>query len=206
MATSAPPPPDACLARSRRGRFRGGTLIAADVHDLGEHQRRLRNPDSYRPKLCPRCAGQRLHSHGRNQRILVAADATTRIEILRFICANGACSATWRVLPAFVARHLWRRWETVGALVIPPLDTPAPVPPRTRRRWQARLASSADQLVHLFAHHADDNVANFAHVAGFESTRLALVRLFTMGRVFGGHGIAEIAAAVDALERGVRVI
>jgi hypothetical protein len=68
------------------------------------------------------------------------------------------------------------------------------------------LASSADQLVHLFAHHADDNVVNFAHVAGFESTRLALVRLFTMGRVFGGHGIAEIAAAVDALERGVRVI
>jgi hypothetical protein len=39
--------------QSRRVRFRGGTLIVPDVHDLAEHERRLLTPDGYRPATCP---------------------------------------------------------------------------------------------------------------------------------------------------------
>jgi type IV pilus biogenesis protein CpaD/CtpE len=40
-----------------------------------------------------------------------------RIDIVRYVCASPECRATWRVLPAFVARHLWRRWPTVARTI-----------------------------------------------------------------------------------------
>src|SRR6266478_5708225 len=108
-----PPSPDACLVLSRKTRFRGGTLIASDVHDLLEHERRLRDADAYRPVMCPRCGGTRLHIHDHPQRLLVGETKTVVIKIVRYICASTDCQATWRLLPAFVARHLWRQWATV---------------------------------------------------------------------------------------------
>ncbi len=113
----APSSPEPCLVHSRRARFRGGTLIALDVHELAEHERRLRRPDGYRPPSCPRCQGARLHLHDHVQRIVIESRQVSRIEIVRYLCAESACRATWRVLPAFVARHLWRRWSTVARAI-----------------------------------------------------------------------------------------
>jgi hypothetical protein len=134
----------------------------------------------------------------------------SRVEIVRYICAADECRATWRVLPAFVARHLWRRWSTVGRAITGARrlesDVVLPVAPRTLRRWNARLGSAARQLVLLLVQHDDDDVVRFARVAGFDGTRLELVQLLTAGRVLGIHGLEDIAAAVDRIERGVRLI
>jgi hypothetical protein len=80
------------------------------------------------------------------------------------------------------------------------------VPARTYRRWKARLDSAARQLVHILAHHDDEDVAKFAGVAGFDATRRELIELFTAGRVLGVHALEDIASALQALERGVRLM
>ena len=205
-----PTSPEPCLVLSRRTRFRGGTLIAIDVHDLTEHERRLRRPDGYRPASCPRCQCARLHLHDHLQRIITEARQVSRIEIVRYLCANSACRATWRILPAFVARHLWRRWSTVARVIASGersvSDGVPIVASRTLRRWKPRLGSAARQLVLLLGEHDEDDVVRFARAAGFEGTRLDLVRLLTAGRVLGTHGIEDIAAGVDRLERGIRLI
>jgi hypothetical protein len=134
----------------------------------------------------------------------------SRVEIVRYLCADDACRATWRILPAFVARHLWRRWSTVARAIAggerSELDGAPVVAGRTLRRWRARLDSAARQLVLLLGEHDDDDIARFARAAGFEGTRLDLVQLLTAGRVLGTHGLEDIAAGVDRLERGVRLI
>jgi hypothetical protein len=130
-----------------------------------------------------------------------------RIDIVRYVCASPECRATWRVLPAFVARHLWRRWTTVARTIAGnPGHTSAPVPARTRRRWKARLASAARQLLHLLGQHDDVAVARFASVLSFDSTRRDLIDLFIAGRVLGAHALADIASTVHALEPGIRLV
>ena len=178
------------------------------MHELAEHEQRLRRPDGYRPAACPRCGGHRIHVHDHLQRILVDEQRVVRIEIVRYICAGTDCGATWRVLPAFVARHLWRRWTTVARTIARDRGEPcsAAVPARTSRRWNSRLDSAARQLVHLLAQHDNDEVAKFAGVAGFDSTRRELVELFTAGRVLGAHSLEDIASALHALERGIRLM
>ena len=202
------PTPEACLVQSRRARFRGGTLIASDVHELEEHERRLRDTDGYRPTACARCGGKRLHVHDRPQRVLVDETRVVRVVVIRYICARADCGATWRVLPAFIARHLWRRWTTVARAIAPGLGRSLgrTMSMRTVRRWRARLDCAARQLVNLLAEHDDAGVARFARIVGFDSTRRQLVELFTATRVLGVRSLEDIASALHALEPGVRLM
>jgi hypothetical protein len=203
-----PPPPENCLVNSRRLRFRGGTLIVPDVHELDEHERRLHSTDGYRPATCPRCGGERLHVHDHLRRVLVDEARVIRIGIVRYICARADCGATWRMLPAFVARHLWRRWTTVARAIAEraPASRVRAMPARTTRRWHARLASAARQLVLLLSGHDDEAVARFASVVRFDSTRRQLIEFFTAARVLGAHALEDIASALHALEPGVRLM
>jgi hypothetical protein len=114
----------------RTSRTKGGTLIADHVHDAATHERVLADPDGYRPVRCLHCDGDILHVHdyvGRRPR--GAPDVATEICIRRYICANKDCQATWRILPAFLARHLWRVWPTVERVALP--ATPPAVVPAT---------------------------------------------------------------------------
>jgi hypothetical protein len=61
------------------------------------------------------------------------------IRILQFLCVE--CTATWRVLPRFLARHLWHPWRVVERSEPGRAETP-PISERTKARWAARLASS----------------------------------------------------------------
>jgi len=203
------PSPAPCLIHSRRTRYRGGTLIAPDVHDLPEHERRLRTPDIYRPGCCPRCGHDRLHVHDRPQPILFAdSPALLRVPILRFICAAPTCGATWRILPAFIARHLWRRWSTVARIIYgdPPGPARVPIPARTRRRWRARLRSPGVQLVHLLARHTDPDVVRYTSGARDDCTRYDVVDLFPVGLSLGAYALEDIAATVHVLEPGIRLM
>lgn len=120
-----PPQPEACLTTSRSSRYKGGTLIAEDVWTLEEHEQRLSSPDGYRPASCPRCGEVRVHLHDHLERKPLGL-ATVAVGIVRYNCANPDCGATWRILPAFLARHLWWAWSAVARAVMsePPVAAP----------------------------------------------------------------------------------
>lgn len=213
MTDHRPPPPEpaACLIHSRVSRYKGGTLIAEDVLDLATHGRRIVDPDGYRPAACPRCGGKVLHVHDYLRRKPRGEPGMPpEITIVRHICADLACEATWRILPAFLARHLWRVWptveRTVSAAAPPPLGA-APIPERTERRWRSRLASSAKQLVLLLATSGGALLEAIAKRVGLLSARLTLVDVHAqMTAVLKGQRLADLAALVHRLERGLRLM
>jgi hypothetical protein len=127
-----PPEPEECLTRSRASRFKGGTLIAEDVLDLATHLRRICDPDGYRPATCLRCGSRVLHVDDYLERTPLGAPGFPPvITIVRHACADSACGAVWRILPAFLARHLWRVWPTVERTVdAPRQDAAEPEAPR----------------------------------------------------------------------------
>jgi hypothetical protein len=206
-----PPEPEVCLTCSRASRYRGGTLIAEDVHDLATHRQRLADPDGYRPDRCPRCLCPVLHVHDYPERRPIGElGPPLVIRIRRFICTNPACKATWRILPAFLARHLWRVWQTVERTTHrtkPRELDPAPVPKRTERRWRARLASAAKQLVVLLATSGGVLLEQIAARAGLDATRRELVGIHAqMAGTAPPRLLADLAAIVDRLERGIRLM
>jgi hypothetical protein len=190
---------------------KGGTLIAEDVHDIEEHKRRLCDPDGYRPPKCPRCGHAVLHVHGYRERLLLAHPETPIATVVVHQCAHQACAATWRILPAFIARRLWRAWATVEAETLDEDPSPArpSVPNTTVRRWRARLASSARHLVQVLA--AAGNAALTAVVAavGLDPTReqLALaVPAIRASQSLGAGQLGALAALAHRLCPGARLM
>jgi hypothetical protein len=205
-----PPEPEDCLIQSRASRYKGGTLIAEDVLDVGTHRRRLADPDGYRPARCPRCGCVVLHIHDYPERKPRGEGFVVVLPIVRHICADLACKATWRILPAFLPRHLHRTWQTLERTVLPGVpaapDAP-PIPEQTARRWRGRLASAAKQLVVLLATSGGTVLEGLAKAVGFQATRHALVDAHALvAQSPVGRRLAEVAALVHRLERGIRLM
>jgi hypothetical protein len=207
-----PPEPEDCLIHSRASRYKGGTLIAEDVHDLDTHRQRLASRDAYRPDYCRHCGGLVLHVHDYLRRKPCGEPGwPPEVTIVRHICADPACAATWRILPEFLARHLWRVWQTVERIVSPrpppPPPAPGPIPKTTARRWRERLASAARQLIMLLATSSGVLLEAIAKRAGLEATRLELVDVHAqMAAVPPERRLADLAALVHRLERGIRLM
>ncbi len=207
-----PPEPGDCLIQSRVSRYKGCTLIAEDVTEAATHRKRLCDPDGYRPEQCPRCGGRVLHVHDYLQRKPYRErGAKEEITVVRHICAEPSCEATWRILPAFLARHLWRVWPTVERAASdaepPPAGAATPIPRGTVRRWRARLAASARQLVVLFATSGGALLEGVAKAVGLVATRQAFVDAYVHGTSAPiGRRLADVAALVHRLERGVRLM
>lgn len=209
-----PPEPESCLVHSRASRYRGGTIVDEDVGDLESHEQRVCDPDGYRPDACPRCAHAVLHVHSyveRKPRGEIGLPAVIRI--VRYLCAREDCGAIWRVLPLFLARHLWWTWKVIERAVLSKAEDghgaagASPVPEQTRRRWRARLASSAGVLVALFAGRGDADVQSVAADATSAASRSALVEAYA-ARCFitADEQLAVVAALTHRLERGVRLM
>jgi hypothetical protein len=225
-----PPQPEACLTTSRASRYKGGTIIAEDVWSPEEHIRRMSSPDGYRPEVCGRCGNDRLHVHDYLERKPLGLAMLAALRIVRFICANPSCGATWRVLPAFLARHLWWVWRRVERATTSPAPTlptppatvsvtapsalgptqglqPRPVPERTRHRWLGRLESSARQLVVLLATSGTTAVKAVAEAVDLDATRMGVVEAYSaVCGITSGTRFASLAALVDRLERGIRFV
>lgn len=205
-----PPDPENCLITSRVSRHKGGTLIDEDVRDLIAHARRICDPDGYRPASCPRCGHRGLHVHCYPER-RPRGDARMPpvIRIAQYVCASSDCGATWRILPMFLARHLWRAWATVER-VLKPAETTTPDPPipeRTERRWRARLAATARVLVVLFAASGGAVLERIATGLGLDTTRGSLVVAHAdVAGVAVGERLSALAALVHRLERGLRLM
>lgn len=213
MSTTLPPPdPEDCLVTSRVSRFKGGTLIDEAVRDLEAHERRICDPDGYRPVRCPRCGHDVLHVHGYPERHPRGEpDMPPVVQIIQYICAEVTCGATWRILPRFLARHLWRVWSTVERVVRPddapiPRNAP-PIPARTDRRWRSRLATAARVLVVLLAASGGLALGAIAARVGLDGTRADLVDVHAdLAHVTPGARLATVAAITHRLERGIRLL
>jgi hypothetical protein len=197
------PPPPACLTRSYSSRgIKGGTVIAEEVLERNRHEELLLDPDGYREVVapCASCGGEHLHAHCFRTRDLrpAARGAPAEVVTIRlYLCAS--CRAVFTVLPAFIARHLWRAWETVRSVV----EGGVRAARTTARRWGARLRSDASQLVQLF----------MASVTGKVKTRLARLRPLARGdflrALFPAAEPSKFALAalwIHRLERGVRLM
>jgi hypothetical protein len=207
-----PPPAERCLDESRKSRYRGGTLIAEDVHDLDEHRRRLADIDGYRPEPCGACGNPRVHMHTRPERHPLGEPSLPPvIEVLQFRCASEKCGATWRVLPLFLARHLWHAWKAVERAVLPgakqPTSAAPPIRPRTEARWDARLASSGRVLVVLLAMSGGAALEGVSKQVGLDGTRRDVAVAYAAeAKAEPGERLASLGALAHRLERGIRLM
>lgn len=193
-----PPTPYLDQPRPRKvgDKYRGGTRIAEQIVTLKAHEAALANPDLERPDECLACKWPFLHVHDRRTRNLDGLGSDT-IEILIFRCAR--CRVVWRVLPAFLARHLWRTW----AAIIEALDEARErhrTPKRTRQRWLRRLRERASMLVVVIGQLGPLRSEAVTKL-GRHATRREVID------AFGGRAlVAELAALIDHLVPGVRVM
>jgi hypothetical protein len=210
-----PPDPESCLITSRVSRHKGGTLVDEEVRDLIAHEQRISDPDGYRPASCPRCGHGGLHVHCyRERRPRGEAGMPPAIRVVQYICASADCGATWRILPSFLARHLWRAWATVervvklGERTVKAAAAPAvSIPARTRRRWRARLAATARVLVVLLAVSGGAVLEGLATRVGLDATRGELVIAHAeLAGLASGERLSALAALVHRLERGIRLM
>lgn len=204
---AAPPAADRCLIFSYASRGqKGGTIIDRTVLDLATHEARMRNPASYRPAEC-RCGGKRLHLHDLRHRIARGTAASSGglavVTVVVFLCAD--CTATWRVLPAFLARCLWRSWAVVEAALFGRRRPNEPqVPLRTRQRWRARLAQAARVPAQVLATSGEATLRAVAQRVGLDGCRQALVDGYALA--FAGAALASLAELLHRLTPGIRLM
>jgi hypothetical protein len=202
---SPPPLAEPCLNRDRLSSQRGGTLINESVTDLETHERWMQDPDHYRPAQCKKCHHDCIHMHDRKSRVLLDDPACPAIQIAIYLCAG--CGAIWRILPRFLARHLWRRWAVVeahSAVEGPPVSWPK-LAKRTRRRWLNRLRSLAGVLVQLLATSGSQALSSVAASCGITATRQVLVAKYSAAAK-GESAFADLSALIHRLSPGVRLM
>lgn len=205
---SPPPEVEACLTCPYPSSQKGGTLIAGGVTSLQEHEQLLRRPDVYRPKECKRCDCPSVHIHAYRERVL-AAESARVTTIVCFRCSNPECEAVWRVLPALLARRLWRSWQVVETATMPGAGAAAssPVPERTRRRWKQRLGTAARLLLMALASSTDAVVQQLADSMADAASRLELVLAHALATgCSDGWRLASLAAVIHQISPGIRVM
>jgi hypothetical protein len=123
---------------------------------------------------------------------------------MQFLCAE--CSATWRVLPRFLARHLWHPWRVVERSERGKPATP-PISERTQARWASRLGSSARALVVVLAASGAAALEQVAQQVGLDGSRRELVEAFGRSVMLAvGERLATLGALLHRLERGLRLM
>jgi hypothetical protein len=206
------PDPEACLVRLRPSTQKGGTIIAEDVTERTTHERRICDPDGYRPPFCPTCGARRLHVHDYRARVLRAESETPVATIVRHTCV--ACDAIWQVLPAFIARHLWRTWSVVAHTLTPQAPPTSAavrrgptVPARTARRWRVRWQRSAQTLAQILTASGAATWAMLARLLQTDATCGDLIAVYA--RQHGSrasHAVAAVAALIYRLQPRVRLM
>lgn len=177
-------------------------MIATEVKDWETHLRMMMTPDGYRPARCAHCGGSRLHGHGRRERVL-AGDEQCRVEIRRYRCVG--CRAVWQVVPGFLARRLWRRWEVVeGALTGKRRRSHIHVPARTRRRWRSKLASDGRVVRHVLSATQRPDLAAVVRQVPPICTRGDVLAAYRAHA--GESALAELGALLHRLAPGLRMM
>lgn len=179
--------------------MKGGTVIAEYVWDRDEHERRLVDPELYRP-ACRWC-GRPMQGHGIRERRLVHE---APIDIRRYRCCP--CHAVVQVLPGFVARNLWRTWPTVEAVVVPPTRRPpVVVAARTVRRWRERVSQGARRVLHVLSSLRASVLDELVAGLGLDVARRTLLAAFRP--LAGAPGaLAALTVLLGKVLPGLRVM
>jgi hypothetical protein len=152
-----------------------------------------------------------MHIHDYRSREL-RASGIGNATVVRFRCADREeCGAVFLVLPALIARHLWRAWDTVEETTrerdAGDDRPPSLVPSRTAARWTARLATSAMAVILALASSAMGEV--LAEKVGLGGTRheavtgYAAIAVPTPGR---GRVLGALAGLVHRAAPGIRLV
>ena len=192
---------------------KGGTLIAEDVLVSEKHRLFVCDPDRYRPALCPTCNGVKMYAHDFRFRATRGDPSSVEEQVRRYRCPEAKCRAVWMVLPAFLARRLHRSWRTVqaalvkdGALEGTGGERRVAVPVSTRRRWAARLRSSARVLLQVLSG-VGTSIVSVLKRLSVECSRLELVEeLSRQGLLEAKHKLAELAVWLHRAVMGVRLM
>ena len=152
-----------------------------------------------------------MHSHGFRFRVTRGDPKSPEEKVCRYKCPG--CGAVWTILPAFLARHLPRSWRTVQAALVQDgvlegtgKECRVDMPKSTRRRWAARLRSSARVLLQVMAGIGAE-VGSVLRKLSEECSRLELVEELTrQGLLRAGHKLAELAAWLHRAVMGVRLM
>lgn len=209
--TLPPPQPPIVLTRSYKSRgIKGGTVIAEDILDPEVHAQALLDADTYRTAIgrCRCCGTERWHAHCFRERLprpAVGAAAERRSTAIRlYRCATQGCGAVVTVLPAFIARQLWRTWETVQSVA----QGAARVPKTTWLRWSERLSSSAVPIVQLLFALASGLLSRRQRKAlAPVETRASLIHAAAeCGLVDATRPFARLASWIHRLEPGIRLM
>jgi hypothetical protein len=123
------------------------------------------------------------------------------VTVMVFLCPR--CFATWRVLPAFLARCLWRTWKVVEAAISD--GECRQVPARTVQRWQARLALSARAATQALATSGNSLLRTVAQRVGLDATRGALATAYAEA-TGGASLLAPLAVLLHRLSPGLRLM
>jgi hypothetical protein len=215
MSRDRLPPPrvEACLVRLRSSSQKGGTIVAEHVTDLATHERLICDPDGYRPAFCPRCGDRQLHVHDYRERVLWAEPGEGVAKVVRHACVG--CTAVWQVLPAFIARHLWRSWRVVERTLAGSDFAPATVEgrrwpqvaARTRRRWRGRWLRPARLLIQVLATCGGACWSALAGALSTEASCADLVAAYADAQPTpAGQRLAAVAALVYRLQPKVRLV
>jgi hypothetical protein len=208
---SQPPPSkhyEALLVRMRTPGQKGGTIIFESVTSYEQHELRIDDPDAYRPGFCPNpdCLKRHLVVHDYRYRTLRAELNRPEIRIVRHECVD--CGAIWRILPLFLARHLWRTWTVVRRALSPDRASTAEkhwpkVPARTVRRWKQRWLRPARALAQVLTTSGPRWAALAIRQPG-AVTCASLVAEFAAGYV--GEPMAGFAALIFRLQPRFRLM
>lgn len=181
--------------------------------DRATHERRVCDPDGYRPSFCPNCGERTLHVHDYRTRILRAEPGEPVARIVRHECVG--CTAIWQTLPAFIARHLWRSWRVVEhtlsqagpALAAPEMRRWPLVPKRTHRRWRARWLRPAQFLVQVLTTCGEATWSALAGALVPEVACADLVAAYADAQVApAGQQLLSLAALIYRLQPKVRLM
>jgi hypothetical protein len=200
---AAPPAAQTCLVSSDASRGRkGGTFIDERVLELSVHETMMKNPASYRPAEC-RCGCRRLHLHDRKERKPRGAGGVV-VTVVIFLCAE--CSASWRVLPAFLARCLWSTWKVIEATLFEEEEArEVPVPARTAQRWQARMAQAALAATQALATSGDATLRGLAQSLGLQASRGSLAKAYAEATESSSL-LLPLSALLHRLSPGLRLM
>jgi hypothetical protein len=135
--------------------------------------------------------------------------ASAVVEDIRlFRCPKKGCGAVFTVLPIFIARHLWRDWQTVEEVCAGRQEAPR----RTTERWSGRLGSAARQLVQRFKASVLQTLNRIASQDWVTTLSESLTRsgfiavLQGAGAIAAHHSFAQVAAWIHRVEAGVRLM